>query len=167
MKPLISFWRDCSGSAAVETVLIMPISLALMFGAADLGNYFYKEHIVIGAVRDGARFAARQQFDFLTCAFENAAATGNIKKATRLVSPVRADAAANRRIGYWDDDNTVTVTPACEDSTGHGGMYTGFSTVPRVRVDAEVGYRSLFTALGLSGLELEIRASSEAAVMGG
>jgi hypothetical protein len=167
MQLLRSISVDCRGSAAIETVLILPISLALIFSAADLGNYFYKEHIVVGAVRDGARFAARQQFDFIGCDFEDPAALGNIKKATRLISPVAAEGASNRRIGYWEIDSTVTVTRLCQASTGHGGMYDGFDTVPRVRVNADVNYRSLFTALGLSGLDLKIRASSEAAVMGG
>lgn len=167
MRPLLPLWRDCSGSAAVETVLIVPISLALMFGAADLGNYFYKEHIVIGAVRDGARLAARRQFDFIMCSFEESSATDDIKRATRLFSPTGTDGSANRRIDYWDSDDTVTVTPVCKDRTGYSGMYAGFSTIPRVKVTAEVNYRSLFSALGLAGLELKIVASSEAAVMGG
>jgi len=50
------------GSAAVEMALILPVLLALMFGSVELGNYFMNEHSLVKAVRDGARFAARQNF---------------------------------------------------------------------------------------------------------
>ena len=35
---------------------------SLMFGAVELGNYFLNEHSLVKAVRDGARYAARQDF---------------------------------------------------------------------------------------------------------
>ena len=42
--------------------LVVPILLVLLFGSAELGNYFMNEHILVKAVRDGARYAARQDF---------------------------------------------------------------------------------------------------------
>jgi hypothetical protein len=156
-----------NGSAAVEMVLILPISLLLMFGAADLGNYFHKEHIVVGAVRDGARFAARQQFDFANCDFADTNAPSNIRKATRLFSLAGADDATNRRIGYWDNDASVAINVSCADRTGYSGLYADVDDLPRVTIDAEIQYRSLFSTLGLGGMPLRIKAVSEAAVMGG
>ncbi len=50
---------DSRASAGVEMVLLMPILLVLMFGSLELGHYFYLEHKLVKAVRDGARYASR------------------------------------------------------------------------------------------------------------
>jgi Flp pilus assembly protein TadG len=58
--------RDRKASAAAEMALVMPILLTLMFGSLELGNYFMNEHTLVKAVRNGARFAARQNFTYYT-----------------------------------------------------------------------------------------------------
>src|SRR5688572_16842886 len=64
MSLLRRLFRDVRAAAAAELAMVMPLLLALMFGAAELGNYFYNEHILLKAVRDGARYAARQNFAY-------------------------------------------------------------------------------------------------------
>jgi len=54
--------RNSSGAAAAEMALVTPLLLIIMFGSVELGNYFMNEHSLVKAVRDGARFAARQSF---------------------------------------------------------------------------------------------------------
>ena len=59
--------RQSSGAAAVEMALVTPLLMVLMFGSMELGYYFYSQHVVTKAVRDGARFASRQGFDKYNC----------------------------------------------------------------------------------------------------
>src|SRR3954451_15591521 len=60
--------RDSRAAAAAEMALVTPLLLILTFGAAELGNYFMNEHSLVKAVRDGARFAARQNFtNYTSC----------------------------------------------------------------------------------------------------
>src|SRR3546814_14553595 len=42
-------------------------AIILMFGSFELGIYFLDEHVVLKAVRDGARYAARQNFTTMPC----------------------------------------------------------------------------------------------------
>jgi Flp pilus assembly protein TadG len=158
--------NDRSGQAAAEMALVMPILLILMFGAAEVGHYFYQEHIVVDAVRDGARYAARQSLNDVNCAGVVPGVETSVRRATRLVSPNAADTAENRRIFNWDDDNTVTVSVACAENEDFAGLYVNMNDLPRVRVEATVPYNSLFSFLGFGSLSLNLVASSEAAWVG-
>src|SRR3546814_13564998 len=62
-----SLARDRSGAAAAEMALVSPMLIILMFGSFELGNYFLDEHVVLKAVRDGARYAARQNCTTMPC----------------------------------------------------------------------------------------------------
>lgn len=129
--------------------------------------------MVIGAVRDGARFASRHAFDEVGCIGGaptlDLAAEQDIQRATRLHSLAGADSFPNRRIHYWSADDTVTVTVECPASpTGTNGIYADLDEIPRVRVEATVPYQSLFGVFGLiPGLSFDIVAQSEAVVVGG
>src|SRR2546423_15363241 len=59
---LIDLLRDARANAAAERALAAPLLLMIMLGSTELGNYFMNEHSLVKAVRDGARFAARQGF---------------------------------------------------------------------------------------------------------
>jgi Flp pilus assembly protein TadG len=79
------------GVAAAETAMLTPILLVLLFGAFEMGKYFLDEHVLMKAVRDGARYAGRQSFASMPCGgtatnetaiknfvrFGNIAGTGN------------------------------------------------------------------------------------------
>lgn len=158
--------NDTSGQAAVEMVLVMPILITLMFGSAEVGHYFYQEHIVVDAVRDGARYAARQSLANVNCTGIDAGVETSVKRATRLISPNAADTAENRRIQSWADDDSVTVSVTCSENDGFGGIYVNMTELPRVRVEALVAYDSLFSFLGFGNLGLNVVAASEAASVG-
>ena len=66
MKLVRGLLREMRGSAAAGMVFVLPLLLTIMLGTAELGNYFMDEHTLIKAVRDGARFAARQNFSNYT-----------------------------------------------------------------------------------------------------
>jgi Flp pilus assembly protein TadG len=45
------------GAEVLEAALVMPILLAMGFGTVEFGYYFYTEHNLEGAAREGARAA--------------------------------------------------------------------------------------------------------------
>lgn len=47
--------RRRSGAAILETALILPILLLLSFGLVEFGHFFYVQHNLTGAAREGAR----------------------------------------------------------------------------------------------------------------
>jgi Flp pilus assembly protein TadG len=161
-----ALFSDTSAQAATEMVLVMPILLAILFGAAEVGYYFYQEHIVVDAVRDGARVGARQPLEDVGCGGVDPAAETSIKAATRLTSPNAADEPENRRLYYWDSDESVTVAVTCVDNDGYAGVYSNLAQLPRIRVSADVAYPTLLSTLGIGDLTLSVRAASEAAMVG-
>lgn len=168
---LAPFWSDRRGSAAAEMALVTPLLLVLMFGAMELGKYFWDQHIVVKAVRDGARFAARQSMTAMPC-------TGSIDSTaeTRIKNLVRtgtADGTGSARLYYWTNPATITVSVSCYDNSGGGGsttvyagVYNSMANVPRVTVSASVPYTPLVGGIGLEVAGLELNASNQAAVMG-
>ena len=164
------------GSAAVEMALVAPLMLILMFGSFELGNYFMDNHVVAKAVRDGARYAARQNIsNFTGC---TGAPGGTVVADTQNVVMTGllsggSDYLPNRSSG------TISVTvDHCSTTVGSGstalkGIYTdiknGSGTVvgaPVVKVDASLPYQPIIHAFGFSGLNLTLNASQQAAVMG-
>jgi Flp pilus assembly protein TadG len=47
--------RARRGSEILELALLLPLLLWLVFGACDFGLYFYKQHNLTSAAREGAR----------------------------------------------------------------------------------------------------------------
>ncbi|HQP25984.1 MAG TPA: pilus assembly protein, partial [Smithellaceae bacterium] len=45
------------GASAVEFALIMPLFFLLLFGIVDFGWYFFNQHTIQYATREGARLA--------------------------------------------------------------------------------------------------------------
>ena len=172
--------RDNRGSAAAEMALVLPLLLIIMFGSVELGNYFMNEHSLVKAVRDGARFAARQSFiHYGTC---NGTPGGTVVTDTQNVVATGYLAAGGafltQNISPTEDVTlTVTCTPSvagqemlgiyrsrfastCDGATANGCAQT-------VTVSANVDYRPVMAAaFGFSGVGLELYASSQAAVAG-
>lgn len=164
--------RNRSGSAAVEMALVLPLLLTVMFGSAELGNYFMNEHALVKAVRDGARFAARQSF-------ANYTACGGQPGGT-----VVADTQSVVVTGYLNGSTIVmpnitpsdiSVTTNCATTAGGqtmSGIYSGRkvggtpSGAQTVIVDASVGYTPIVGVFGFHSVGLTLNAKSEAAVTG-
>ena len=179
MKFLRRLCRDRSGTAAAEMALITPVLLVLMFGSAELGNYFWKEHTLVKSVRDGARYAARQSFtNFAAC-------TGNVPSAvsdnTKLVvSKGALDPAADDLLPNWSgvsascSGNPATgcfeVTMTCSPTAGGQSMTGIYSTTgsgaPVVTVVARLPYQSILGSFGFRGVDMYLNADSQAAVTG-
>jgi Flp pilus assembly protein TadG len=165
-RPLL---RDHSASAAAEMAFVLPLLLIIMLGSAELGNYFMNEHGLVKAVRDGARFAARQPFGrYTSCSGSPDAAVVNDTRNVVLK-------------GYLDPNTGTTITPnlqainisvttSCATTAGGQnmtGIYQGRVTGAQiVTVSATATYQPILASLGFSGVGIQLNASSQAAVMG-
>jgi hypothetical protein len=169
--------RACTrGAAAAEMALVLPLLLVLICGCAELGNYFLDEHRLVKAVRDGARYAARQNVSYFTACTgtpggtvvsdtQNVVMTGLVSGGSDYL-PNRAGA-------------TIAVTiDHCSTSVGSGptalsGVYANIKNssgtvvgAPVVKISASVPYQPIIHAFGFSGLNLTLNASQQSAVMG-
>ncbi|MEO6255887.1 MAG: TadE/TadG family type IV pilus assembly protein [Sphingomicrobium sp.] len=155
------------GTAGVEMALVAPLLMILMFASIEMGNYFYDNHVVIKAVRDGARYASRRGFIDFSCPSTISNANGLVD-ATKNVTRTGQTIGGTARLSTWTNPNTVTVTLTCTDNSAstYSGIYEGNGDVPVVRVSAIVPYRSMFSMIGFASTPVNIEAESEIPVMG-
>ena len=156
-------WRCGSGSVSIELALLTPIMLILMFGLVDLGNYFMSQHVVVKAVRDGARYASRRGFAEYSCS----TASTDVVTKTRDITRTGTISGGSARLVDWTDPTSVTLTVRCDSSGAYAGIYKGAANgVPVVKVAAAVPYKSLFKYFGITTATINLNASSEVPVMG-
>ena len=170
---MLRLLRSTSGAAATEMALATPLLMVLLFGSVELGKYFRDEHVVVKAVRDGARYAARQQMSYFITSGGGCQATPVAPVADNVKNMVRTGNVAGTgfRLPYWTSNTTITVAVACSPTSGGqtmSGIYGetfGGSPVgaPVVTVTANVPYTSLF---GIFLDSISLRATQQAAVMG-
>lgn len=166
-------FRNRRGAAAAEMALVAPLLVTILVGSVELGSYFYSEHVLVKAVRDGARFAGRQNFSFYSAC--SGTPTGTVEADTRAL--VRTSLLAGGSDRFADiEDGDITLTTSCAttatdmSSTTQSmtGIYRGrASGAPIVTVAATVDYQPVIAApFGFSGLGLKLNASQQSAVMG-
>jgi Flp pilus assembly pilin Flp len=164
------FWLDRRGAAAAEMALVSPLLATLMFGSLEVGKYFWDEHLVVKAVRDGARYASRQNFAAMPCG-GSATNEAQIKNVVRYGKPV-ITGADKPLLYYWTNANTITVTINCYPNAGlngnrvYDGIYTSRPNVPRVTVNASVPYTPIVGSIGFRATGLNLNASNQATVFG-
>ena len=159
---------DDRGSAAAEMAFVLPLLLTIMFGSAEIGNYFMNEHSLVKAVRDGARFAARQNFSNYTAC--SGSPGGTVVADTQNVV-MRGYLSGGTIITPNIQSGNVTVTNSCATTAGGQtmtGIYRGrLNGAQIVTVNADVNYRPILASFGFRGVGIQLHASSQAAVMGG
>lgn len=163
--------QDRRGAAAAEMALVAPLLCVILVGSVELGSYFYNEHILVKAVRDGARYAARQNFT-------NYGSSGTCASPTdaTLIAGVRALVRTSLLASAGDrfpdvEDGDITISATCKatvSSQSMTGIYRGRTAgAPVVTVSAVVDYEPVIGgALGFSGAGLKLNATQEAAVTG-
>ena len=176
-RNLRALWANDDAAAAAEMALVVPLLVILMFGSFELGRYFLDEHVVVKAVRDGARYASRQGSADYSCTGPTASASGaavtRTQNIVRFGKPVVTDSDVPR-LRYWgatsDGQPSVRVTVSCPaaliGTETLTGIYAGKTNVPVVEVAAVVEYDSLFGLFGFGGGVLDVTAESRSAVMG-
>jgi len=156
---------DNTAAAAAEMALIVPLLIMLILGSFELGNYFWNNHIVIKAVRDGARYASRQTFDNFDC--DRATVSDGVKLTTRnIVRTNQVASGGSARLPRWTDPEMVDIEMRPEPLAEYRGFYVGMECVPVVIVTATVPYRPLLGMLGFDTLDVNLKAISEVPVMG-
>jgi hypothetical protein len=154
--------------------MVTPLLLILMFGSVELGNYFWNEHTLLKAVRDGARFAARQGFsNFNTCSSSGTDLSSSTVglDTKKVVQKGSLDGSQPDLLPNWSTA-TFRLTATC-DTTQIGGqdMSGLYRNNPngwtKVAVETTLTYRPvLAVALGFSGVSYQLYAQSQAAVTG-
>jgi Flp pilus assembly protein TadG len=145
--------------------LVAPLLIILMVGSMELGHYFYSQHVVVKAVRDGARYASRQGFSAFACPATTIG--GTVVTDTQNVTRTNTRSGTGTpRLASWTQNSSVAVTVTCNTSGTYGSFYSGLGGVPVVRVRATVPYSSLFSVIGFNSASLQMTAESEAVVMG-
>jgi Flp pilus assembly protein TadG len=169
--------RDSCGAAAAELALVLPLLLVILFGSVELGNYFMNEHTLIKAVRDGARFAARQNFDnYTSCSGEPGGTVVDDTKNIVMNGYLSGGSTITPNISAGDISLDVSchATADGEDMLGiyrsrFGGTCDGSTAngcAQVVTVTARVPYRFILGSFGFSGIGKTLNASSQAAVTG-
>jgi Flp pilus assembly protein TadG len=166
--------RNKSASAAVEMALSLPLLLLLICGSVEMGNYFMDEHRLIKAVRDGARYAARQDLTYFTgCSgtpggtvatdTQNVVMTGLITGGDDLL-PNRSTATIDVTIvGCSTSVNGTQLSGFYANVKNSSGTVVG---APVVQVEASIPYTSVLHSLGFSHYNVTLNASQQAAVVG-
>jgi hypothetical protein len=171
MKRPASILRCRSGSAATEMALVTPLLLTLLFGSMEMGKYFLDQHVVVKAVRDGARFAARQQMENYMTADAGCLdiASGTVATATQNVVRSGNPSGTGSRLSYWTDPATITVSSECSVDAGEEdvrGIYLDSPAgAPVITVSATVPYTALLDFNPFT-VGLELRAEQQAIVTG-
>jgi Flp pilus assembly protein TadG len=174
----LRLFRDVRANAAVEMALVTPLLLIILFGSVELGNYFMNEHMLVKAVRDGARFAARQDFSNYTGC--SGAPGGTVVDDTRNVVMTGYLASGGSVITPNISAGNINLSVSCTPTAGGQdmlGIYrsrfsgtcagsTSNGCAQTVTVQAEVDYRSVLGSLGFRGVGMHLNASSQAAVTG-
>lgn len=157
------FWKSERGSAAAEMALVLPMTMALLLGGFEAGNYMLTQHKVIKGVRDGARYAGRLSFANYDCSTGtvNSTAEEDIIAVTRSGQP---NGSGQVRVSGWDAAE-VSVSLSC-DATTNTGLYRDRGAAPRVLVATTVPYPSILGTLGFDTSGAVVRAQAHAAVMG-
>jgi hypothetical protein len=175
MNMLDALRGSSRGAAAAEMALVTPLLLGILFGSVELGNYFYDEHKLVKAVRDGARYAARQRFaNFNGCTGSPPATV--VSETRTIVRKGTLDSTSSDLLPNWDDASTsFSVTMSCLPTLSDGGntmapsgIYAGMTSgAPSVTVTARLPYRPLIgSAFGFSGAGAFLNATQHAAVGG-
>jgi hypothetical protein len=143
--------------------LVLPMTMALIFGGFEAGNYMLTQHKVIKGVRDGARYAARLSYSNYDCTTGTVSTTAldDIIAVTRSGQP---DGAGPVRVRGWDAAD-VSVSLDCDTGT-RTGIYRDMDSAPRILVATRVDYPSILGTLGFDTDGAIVRAQSQAAVMG-
>ena len=116
--------RRSRGASAVEFALIMPLFFILLFGIVDFSWFFFNQHTLQYATREGARLA------LVGATLQDAVGDDALsRRADSIVKTIEKNASvaaikpADLRISIYPADNPEPVDPAQPKNPGSGGDY--------------------------------------------
>lgn len=123
-----------AGSALVETALTMPILIAMLLGAVELGDFAYKSSQVTSAARAAVQYATMNGGAFTDC--NNTRAGGACNATSGVVKAAKNDAPW---VVSKCSSLTVSVTSSCVCSTGGAcdAVYACTAGKPKITVTAQ------------------------------
>lgn len=163
-----------SGAAAAEMALVFPLMLIIGMGSVEVGNYFLDEHRLGKAVRDGARYAARQDFSNYTgstCSTTTPADVPNaLKTNTQAIVQQGLLSGGSNLLPNWSTAS-FTVQFYCPTiDVALTGIYTntsGAAPPAVVIVTASVPYAPVaISGFGFSAKGFHLYAQEQASVTG-
>ena len=170
LRRLARLVADVRGAAAIEMALVMPILAVIMAGSAEVGRYFYQEHVLVKSVRDGTVFAARAPIDKFNCT--SFAIDSGVVSNTRSLIRTGGLSGQSDLLKAWAATSGVTFTitltcPTAVGSTTLSGIYTANGgKVPVITVTAVLPYQTYLSSFGFRTQNWNLRASEQAAVQG-
>ncbi len=168
MMTIRRFLNCQKGAAAAEMALVAPFAVLLFFTAVESGHYFYSQQQLVKAVRDGARYGARQPFDEVNCRGGSGTVSQAVQDNVRTLSLTGALTGNSERRSGWDNTEVnFTVTVDCPSSAeASDGIYASSEPAAVLQVSATIGYDSLFNGLGIINDNYVLNGTQNAAVMG-
>ena len=104
--------RNEKGSAVVETALVVPILLLLVFGIADFGIALYRQEVLTNATREGARAGVILAVPAVTCDQVKTVVTNYLQSAgwNQSLATVNASGGCAPPVPSFGSNLTVTAT---------------------------------------------------------
>ena len=120
------------------------------------------------ALRDGARYAARQSFDDLNCRGGTPSVIpASLQAEIQSLTRTGQIGGTTPRIANWNSNAQVTITVTCPSSAvATTGMFDIQEPAPQVTLSTRISYDSLFNGLGIITDSYNIGATQRATVMG-
>ena len=121
--------RSERGQTMVETAMVLPILLVLVFGMIDFGRVFNAWITVTNSAREGARVGATRQ-DETAIEARVAAAMGPIDDYT--VDIVNAEGSSGTAVSVEVETTVDILTPLIGDIIGGGSVTVSETTTMRL-----------------------------------
>jgi Flp pilus assembly protein TadG len=139
-RRLKSFWRNDSGTALIESAIVLPVFMLLIGGVCEFGYFFYQQQLVTTGVRDAARY--------LALAANPNNVTSQTEAITLAVYGLINGSTTPRVLGWSTADVTVSVTAPDNSS----GVYCSDCIIETITVSTSFADPSL-GFLGLLGMK--------------
>jgi Flp pilus assembly protein TadG len=135
------FGSDRCGAALLELTVVLPVVMAIGFGAIEFGNLIYKDHLLWNGVRDGARYYAGLPYDS-----SNTTQTTNNETAAKNIAVTGVTSGGTARVEGWTTSE-VTISYATvangPTSCGTEKCYRGTDIITMVTLSTSYPYQSV------------------------
>jgi Flp pilus assembly protein TadG len=128
-----SFREDRRGVATLELAVVLPVLLGIGLGIFEFGNLLYRYHLIVGGVRDAARYAA-------------GFAQGTRDAEARNIAVRGVPTGGTNRVPWWTTGDVAIAYGAVANGPGSCGAdrcYRGGDTIVMVTVSTNVAYGEL------------------------